>query len=76
MTTTLSASPSTTIADLTATLVAGFRSATTRSDNTADLRDWFTWTGASGFDGVGCHEKAQGRSKKVAREGLPSPSDY
>lgn len=49
MPTTLSASPSTTIADWTAaTFVVGFRSATRRSDDTADLRDWFPWTEATG----------------------------
>ena len=36
----VSALLSPTIADLTATFVAGFRSAETRSDETADLRDW------------------------------------
>ena len=48
---TVSASPSPTNSDssaeLTATFVAGFRSAKTRSNYTANLRDWFAWTEAT-----------------------------
>jgi hypothetical protein len=51
---TLSASPSPSISDgsaeLTATFVAGFRSAKTRSNYTANLRDWFAWTEATGIE--------------------------
>lgn len=48
---TVSTSPSPTIADssaqLIATFVTGFRSAKTRSNYTANLRDWFAWTEAT-----------------------------
>lgn len=48
---TASTSPSPTLSDssaeLTATFVAGFRSAKTRSNYTANLRDWFAWTEAT-----------------------------
>lgn len=48
---TASPSPSPTISDssaeLTAAFVTGFRSAKTRSNYTANLRDWFAWTEAT-----------------------------
>ena len=50
MPSTVSALPSPIIADLTATFVAGFRSAKTRSNYTANLRDWFGWTEAAGIE--------------------------
>ena len=36
-------------AELTVAFVAGFGSATTRSNETANLRDWFAWTEARGI---------------------------
>ena len=57
MSTTLSASPSPSMseqgAELTAAFVAGFRSATTRSDCTANRRDWFAWTEATAIEPTG-----------------------
>lgn len=50
----VSSSPSSSISDssaeLTATFVTGFRSAKTRSNYTTNLRDWFTWTEATGIE--------------------------
>jgi integrase/recombinase XerD len=54
MSATVSASPSPSISDefeeLTAAFVAGFRSAKTRSNYTAKLRDWFAWTAGVGIE--------------------------